>query len=131
MLPGRIAETAASRAVKIASRKAPILGVSEFANVAEAPVDAADFTDIAASAAAAADGVPLLDAPTAPGDGPLAVQPVGAAFEALRDAADAYAEQTGAVPGRFPGEYRRVGALHGPGLLRRQRLCCGRDCASG
>ena len=37
MLPERIAETAASRAVKIASRKAPILGVSEFANVAEAP----------------------------------------------------------------------------------------------
>ena len=107
ILPERIAETAASRAVKIASRKAPILGVSEFANVAEAPVDVADFTDIAASAAVAG-GVPLLDAPTAPGDGPLAVQPVGAAFEALRDAADAYAEQTGAVPVVF---LANIGAL--------------------
>ena len=107
MLPGRIAETAASRAVKIASRKAPILGVSEFANVAEAPVDPADFTDIAALAAAA-DGIPLLNAPTAPGDGPMSIQPVGAAFEALRDAADAYVEQTGAVPVVF---LANIGAL--------------------
>jgi methylmalonyl-CoA mutase len=107
MLPERIAETVASRAVKIASRKAPILGISEFANVAEAPVEAFDCADMAASAAAA-DGAPLLDSPTAPGDGPMSIQPVGAAFEALRDAADAYVEQTGAVPGVF---LANIGAL--------------------
>lgn len=100
ILPARIAESAADRAAKIAKRKVPILGVSEFANVTELPIEPADLTDVA-GAALANSGAPLLDASTAPGDGPLTVQPVGAPFEALRDAADTYCKSTGATPGVF------------------------------
>jgi methylmalonyl-CoA mutase len=105
MLPKRIAESAADRASKAAKRKAPILGVSEFANVAETPHPPANLSD---AASALTPGTPFLVAPTAPGDGPMSVQPVGKAFEALRDAADAYTKSTGTAPGVF---LANIGAL--------------------
>jgi len=108
-LPTTIGETVAARAAKTAKRREAITGVSEFANLADAPPVEPDLA--AAAEAAAADwraGAALLADPVARGEGPLALSPVAAPFEALRDASDDYAARHGAPPSIF---LANIGAL--------------------
>jgi len=109
MLAERIGATAAERAAKAAKRREAITGVSEYANLADAGLAPPD--NAAVAAAAAADwraGGPLLPEPVARGEGPLALAPVSAPFEALRDAADAYRKRTDAAPAVF---FANIGKL--------------------
>lgn len=102
MLPDRIKETAAARGANAAKRKEAIIGVSEYANLDEAPVGEVDL-EVARKAATAdwQSGGRLLDAPMSLGEGALAMAPVSGPFEALRDASDAYSARQGARPTVF------------------------------
>ena len=83
-IQGQIGKISAARNTDIASRRAALTGTSEFPNLDEAPV---------------AVLLPAPSAVTAP-QPPLALPShrLAAPFEALRDAADAVAAQTGARP---------------------------------
>lgn len=107
MLATRIGETVAARNAKAAKRREAITGVSEFANLADPAPTTVDLSAVLA-AAKAASGAHLLAAPLASGDGALALAPVSAPYEALRDAADAYAARSGGRPAVF---LANIGAL--------------------
>lgn len=109
MLPARIRETAAERAKNAAKRREAIIGVSEYANLDEQPLETVDLKS--AAAAASADwrrGAKLLDTAMASGEGRLTLQPVAGPYEALRDASNAYADSNGAGPAVF---LANIGAL--------------------
>ncbi|MFD0660256.1 methylmalonyl-CoA mutase family protein [Thermocatellispora tengchongensis] len=82
LVQARLAATAARRAQDVGHRRAPITGVSEFADPAEKPVVRRPGTGLAAWGEDG--GLPLVR-PAAP-------------FEELRDRADAIAAETGARP---------------------------------
>lgn len=122
-LQHRIAQTQASRAADIATRKAPLTGVSEFPKLDLSPVDVLDVSDLpkrgaptmkagpapetfAAMVDALAGGAQRNDVTgTASGAGVTAdALPSirqGEAFEALRDASDAHLDANGSRPTVF------------------------------
>ncbi|MEO1064007.1 MAG: methylmalonyl-CoA mutase family protein [Actinomycetota bacterium] len=105
-LAAELAEAHEARAKRIATRRSPLTGVSEFPFLGEDPVptDAVDLDTI--RGALAADGPPPADA-IAPSRGdeergePLPVHRLAAPFDDLRAAADGHRRRTGARPTVF------------------------------
>ncbi|MHB1138730.1 MAG: cobalamin B12-binding domain-containing protein, partial [Microthrixaceae bacterium] len=101
-LAATIAASAAARLERVATRRDPITGVSEFPDVHEAPVirtdpDLRTLRSRAASSAASATSTAAVPTECAP------LPPVrwSQQFEALRDASDTYLAATGARPKVF------------------------------
>ena len=86
LLAGRVAAVRAGREAEAATRRAPVTGVSEFADLHEKPVPRS--------------GPDLLGA-LGLGDGGLPVYRPAAAFEAFRDRSDAVRDATGTRPRAF------------------------------
>lgn len=98
-LAGRIAQSWAEREKNIARRKDPLTGISEFPNLHERPVERPqpDLKPLRAGALAKATA----SADPAVSISPLPRHRLGEAFEALRDAAEAFRDRTGAWPRLF------------------------------
>ena len=97
----RVAEASAARAARIATRKEPLTGVTEFPQIDEqapAPPAPVDLSTVRAAAGAAA--VAPLDGDATTCD-PLPLRRLAAPVEALRDAADAQTHRGGARPAVF------------------------------
>ncbi|GEO80795.1 methylmalonyl-CoA mutase family protein [Pararhodospirillum oryzae] len=128
--PARIEETWTGRAKAVATRRDALTGLNEFPNLKEAPVEtvavdldalraarcarlpadraaAAEVADTGTAILAAARGATLGALSAALSDGeaacvvPVRPHTLGEDFEALRDAADAHKDKTGAWPGVF------------------------------
>ncbi len=100
-LAARLADSWSARLKDVARRKEPITGVSEFPFLGEAPVvrDVPDPAAVRAAATGEASHVGSADSPTVIDALPAhrTAEPV----EALRDAADAFKQSTGALPQIF------------------------------
>jgi methylmalonyl-CoA mutase len=88
-LQGRIAATATARAKATATRKEPITGTSEFANVSEIAPAVLDVARVKPDAVSGPVNIHIQ---------PLISQRLAEPFEALRDRADALLAQTGTRP---------------------------------
>ena len=103
-LAARIAEVAAERLRRVATRREPITGVSEFPDIGEAELDRTEPDMRVLRSRATANAAP---APTrAAGDTPTECEPLprirwAQQFERLRDGSDAYLAATGARPKVF------------------------------
>lgn len=100
MIGERIAATVEARHARTAKRREGITGVSEFANLDEAPLTAADLSRLREDVLADVKAGGAL-APAATDRARLAPAPAAAPFEALRDASDAYAAAKGRRPSVF------------------------------
>ncbi len=95
-LADQLEQRRTQRDLDVARRKQPVTGVSEFPDVHEDPVEGAGEV-------VPADGARPSDLRPAPSDDAIELTalpyaPVAAAWEELRDAADAHAERTGSRP---------------------------------
>ena len=99
-----VAQTWRERQADIATRREPITGVSEFAELAEPP-------------RAVSPTVPL---PGSPGIQPIPSHRLGEGFERLRDRSDAILARTGERPRVFLCNLGRLGGIRRPGSLRHQ-----------
>jgi len=92
-----------ARMANIAKRKDPLTGVSEFPNLAEAPLErpVPEVATLRAAAAAAWAGASLADTADATIIEPLPVVGLASEFEALREASDHHLATTGARPSVF------------------------------
>ncbi|TVR10592.1 MAG: methylmalonyl-CoA mutase [Salinarimonadaceae bacterium] len=113
-LARRVAATRAARAKAIASRRAPITGVSEFPHLGEAPVDVAmaappapwnpapaPAIDDFARMVEEAESLAVFAAPPSPAFEPLPETRDAAPFEAMRDRSDAALAASGSRPRVF------------------------------
>lgn len=100
-LADRIAEVRTARLARVASRKEPITGVSEFADINEAPLSRSepDLRTLRSRAATSASTVAATGTPTT--CEPLPRIRWAQEFEQLRDASDGYLAATGARPKVF------------------------------
>ncbi len=92
-----------TRMANIAKRKDPLTGVSEFPNLAEAPLErpVPEVVTLRAAAAAAWAGPSLADTADATIVEPLPVVGLASEFEELREASDRHLAMTGARPSVF------------------------------
>jgi methylmalonyl-CoA mutase len=102
-LGAELEATREERFARIATRREPLTGVSEFADVAEAPVirSEPDLRTLRTRAVNAAAAVPARPAGVATECEPLPQIRWAERFEALRDASDAYVAATGSRPKVF------------------------------
>lgn len=102
-LAAAIGEVREQRLARVATRRDPLTGVSEFADVAEAPVirSEADLRTLRSRAVNVSDAQPMGFTGPATECEPLPQVRWAQEFEALRDASDAYVAATGTRPKVF------------------------------